>query len=84
MIVVKSPVSTSTRWRPGSSFTVGSPTSHRIDRENKILPLCVFVSQSVYKSLFLFVFVCVFLSLIGDVSLSLSVCGVSLSVCACF
>jgi len=49
-----------------------------------VLPLCVFVSQSVFKSLFLFVFVCVFLSLIGDVSLSLSVCGVSLSVCAWF
>jgi len=37
-----------------------------------------------YRYLFLFVFVCVFLSLIGGVSLSLSVCGVSLSVCACF
>ena len=48
-----------------------------------VLPLCVFVSQSVFKSLFLCVSMCVFLSLIGDVSLSLSVCGVSLSICVC-
>jgi len=44
------------------------------------LPLCVFVSQSVFKSLFLCVSMCVFLSLLGDVSLSLSVVCVSLSV----
>jgi len=46
-----------------------------------VLPLCVFVSQSVFKSLFLCVSMCVFLSLLGDVCL---IVYVLVCVCVCF